>query len=117
MNTPTINSFDEVMDSLHSARSIKGEPIPRNLIAKCMDLFLQNPRNFIIGSRTSLSRKKSFFNVHKGELKFYNQYGEAFDFNEEAEEVLENEIFMAVSGNNSDETTVYMYFPYDGAVR
>lgn len=117
MSTITINSYEEVLEKLCKARSIKGDEIPRNLIAKCIDLFLQNPRNFIIGSKTSLSRRKSFFDVHKGELKFYNQHGEAFDFSDEAEEVLENEIFMAVSGSNSEEATVYMYFPYDGAVR
>lgn len=109
-NTCNINA--DVMEKAIMARGIKGTPIPRNLISKIVELSQASEYHFIIGSASTLSRKKSFFYEHKNLLKFYDKTGKEFKLSNDTQ----NEIFMAIYlDENSKEANVYMHFPYDGA--
>lgn len=110
------NQAEELMEMVKKVRSIRGSSIPQPLIEKLGELCRCQDFDFVVNNGSELSRTKSFFSEHRNEFFFLNQYGEPFDYDESAQEVVKNELFLAIDFNcESCLATTYVYFPYDGA--
>ena len=99
------------------ARSLKGEELPKTVINSLKTISEQNPEyHFFIGSAHTLSRRKAFFIQNHKVLRFFNKNGEPFEFDLKA--IRRNELFFAINFMaETKEAFVYVYFPYDAALR
>lgn len=110
------NQAQELMEMVKKVRSIRGSSIPQPLIEKLGELCRCQDFNFVVNNGSELSRTKAFFEDHRDEFFFLNQYGEPFDYDDSSREVVNNELFLAIDFNcETCLATFYVYFPYDGA--
>lgn len=110
------NQAQELMEMAVRVRSIRGSSIPQPLIDKLGELCYYQDFDFVVNDGSELSRTKSFFEDHRDDFFFLNQYGKPFDFDDSAKEIVNNELFLAIDFNcDNRKATFYVYFPYDGA--